>query len=73
MIVTGARNIAGKASEQPDMYSKVKKVHDMLAAGLVKGGTGGKFKPKDNTVRRDAAILFARHVKHIGAVPCGGQ
>lgn len=48
-------------------------VYACHGAGLVTGGTGGNFLPKNNTVRRDAAIVFARYAALVGAVPEGGQ
>lgn len=44
-------------------------VYACQAAGLVKGGTGGNFLPRENTVRRDAAIVFARYAAMMGIVP----
>lgn len=42
-------------------------------AGLVKGGTNGKFNPRSYTVRRDAAVVFANYAAMKGIVPSGGQ
>jgi len=48
-------------------------VYACNAAGLVMGVPGGAFRPFNSTVRRDAAIVFARYARRIGAVPSGGQ
>ncbi len=42
-------------------------------AGLVKGAANGKFNPRNNTVRRDAAIVFANYAAMKGIAPKGEQ
>lgn len=44
-------------------------VYACQAAGLVNGSTDGKFNPKNNTVRRDAAIVFAKYAELVGVIP----
>lgn len=48
-------------------------VYACYTAGLVTGSNGGNFNPAGNTIRRDAAIVFAKYARSMGIVPSGGQ
>lgn len=48
-------------------------VYACQAAGLVQGGSGGNFLPRNNALRREVAIVFARYAAMMGIVPEGEQ
>ena len=55
-------------SDEPDIASWAKNaVHICSSAGLIQG-SAGKFNPKNSTLRREAATIFARYARLTGAL-----